>query len=151
MPKVTNMDFLNAITWVSWRTIATMNMPCANCGTSEKVHQHHIRHIRKRAYSLIPEANSYQKIMSLRNRKQIALCENCHLSLVHGGKYDGPKLLKLSPQKKLIDNRIIHIESFIKPGVPYYSKSLIEKGWKKITSQRNNNFEFEEEIINEDI
>nr|ANQ46367.1 hypothetical protein [Tetrabaena socialis] len=64
MPKVTNEDFLEKITWVSWRTAAAIDMPCANCGTDKLVHQHHIKHIRKRAYTLIPEQQSYQQIMA---------------------------------------------------------------------------------------
>jgi len=71
-------------------------MPCANCGTDDEVHQHHIKHVRKRAYTLIPEPESYKKIMALRNRKQIPLCSKCHLILVHGGKYNGPKLINLA-------------------------------------------------------
>jgi hypothetical protein len=70
--------------------------------------------------------------MALRNRKQIPLCANCHLNLVHGGRYDGPKLINLAPERRLMDNRIIHTESFIKPGVQYYAKSLTEKGWKQL-------------------
>jgi hypothetical protein len=110
MPKITNLDFIESITWVSWHTMAALDMPCSNCETSEKVHQHHIKHIRKRAYSLIPEAEFHQKIMVFRNRKQIPLCENCHPRVVHGRKYNGPRLCKLAPTKKLIDNRIIHVE-----------------------------------------
>jgi hypothetical protein len=72
------------------------------------------------------------KIMALRNRKQIPLCSKCHLIFVHGGKYNGPKLIKLAPVTRLIDNRIIHVESFIKPGVEYHAKSLTEKGWKPL-------------------
>jgi retron-type reverse transcriptase len=61
IPKVTNEDYLDKISWVSCRTLAALDMPCAYCGTDEDVHQHHIRHIRKRAFSLIPEKDSYQK------------------------------------------------------------------------------------------
>lgn len=127
--KITNDNYLEKITWVSWRTSATFNMPCAYCGTDENIHQHHIKHIRKRAYSSIPDSQSYKRIMALRNRKQIPLCETCHCKLVHTGKYDGPKLTNLAPNIKLVDNRIIHIESFIKPGSEYNSKTLAEKGW----------------------
>lgn len=68
--------------------------------------------------------------MALRNRKQIPLCDECHIFLVHGGRYNGPKLLYFARQPKLVDNRIIHPESFIKPGPKYNAKSLTEKGWK---------------------
>jgi hypothetical protein len=90
-----------------------MDLPCAYCRTFQEVHQHHIRHIRKRAYSLIDENTSYKRILSLRNRRQIPLCKDCHLKLVHPVKYQGPALIKLAPQKT-IDNRIVNIESFIK-------------------------------------
>jgi hypothetical protein len=68
--------------------------------------------------------------MALRNRKQIPLCEHCHLNLVHTGKYNGPKLISFAPIKT-IDNRVIHIESFIKPTyIIHVSKCLEEKEWK---------------------
>jgi len=132
LPKVTNDDYLKQISWVSWRTAAAINMPCSYCGTDEGVQQHHIKHVRKRAYSLIPEQESYQKIMALRNRKQIPLCETCHKKLVHTGKYDGPKLINLAPRTTMLDNRIIHVESFVKPGEEYFGKTILEKGWKPL-------------------
>ena len=136
LPKVTNENFLEQITWVSWRTAAAINMPCAYCGTDDKVQQHHIKAVRKRAYSLIPAEQSYQKMLALRNRKQIPLCEKCHMTLVHGGKYNGPKLMNLAPTTKLIDNRIIHVESFVKPGAEYHAKSLTEKGWTQLNKKK---------------
>lgn len=104
-------------------------MPCAYCG-ADVSHQHHIKHIRKRSYRLIPDDESYKRVMALRNRKQIPLCQECHIKLVHGGKYNGPRLITLAPTRKFVDNRIIHIESFVKPGIEYSAKSLEEKGWK---------------------
>lgn len=132
-PKVTNDNFLEKITWVSFRTSASLNMPCSYCGSDRNVHQHHIRHIRKRSFSLIPNSESYQRIMSLRNRKQIPLCEICHISLVHGGKYNGPKLITLAPARKLVDNRILHVESFVHPGSEHFAATLAEKGWKTLS------------------
>jgi retron-type reverse transcriptase len=133
IPTITNDDYLNAISWVSLRTQASLDMPCASCGTFDKVHQHHIKHIRKRSYTLIPEAESYKQIMALRNRKQIPLCSDCHPKLVHPGKYTGPPLIKLAPTRQnLVDNRVIHVESFVKPGAEYHSKPLEERGWKKV-------------------
>lgn len=131
MPKVTNEEYLEKISWVSWRTSASFDMPCAVCGSFENVHQHHIRHIRKRSYVLITDQESYQRIMALRNRKQIPLCSNCHLRKIHNGKYSSEALIKLAPNKSLVDNRIIHVESFVKPGKEYHAKTLEEKGWEK--------------------
>jgi hypothetical protein len=85
--------------------------------------------------------------MALRNRKQIPLCATCHLKLVHAGKYDGPALIKLAPNK-LADNisfyrlRLlwptattgvaykISVSNIVKPGKEYFSKSLTERGWR---------------------
>lgn len=128
VPKVTNDDFVDRISWVSWRTQAGLNLPCAHCGTLDNVQQHHIRHVRKRGYVFVPEEEAYQRILQLRNRKQIPLCFDCHRKVVHTGKYQGPSLGALAPVKT-IDNRIVHVESFVKPGVVYNSKRLEEKGW----------------------
>jgi hypothetical protein len=77
--------------------------------------------------------------MALKNSKQIPLCPKCHMALVHGGKYNGPKLIKLAPTQKLIDNRMIQVASFVKPGVDPHvytkTKNLEQKGWKQIFKQ----------------
>jgi hypothetical protein len=49
------------------------------------------------------------------------------MGIIHKGRYEGPKLITLVP-RTLIDNRIVHIESFVKPGKLHYGKSLEEKG-----------------------
>lgn len=135
IPRVTNDDFLDQISWVSLRTQALMDLPCASCGTFEQVHQHHIKHIRKRAYSLIDENTPYKKILALRNRRQIPLCQTCHLKLVHAGKYQGQGLIKLAPVK-FVDNRIVTIESSIKASnKEYFSKDLVDRGWDLISSR----------------
>lgn len=128
--SITTKDYLDSISWVSLRTQASFAMPCANCGTTENVQQHHIRHIRKTAYELISKDLPYKQILALRNRKQIPLCFNCHIKVVHAGKYSGTALIKLTPTT-LVDNRTIHVESFVKPGIEYHSKSLEERGWTK--------------------
>jgi len=150
IPKITSEEYLEKISWVSLRTQASFAMPCANCGTDENVHQHHIRQIRKTAYELISDNMPYQKVMALRNRKQIPLCAKCHRLLVHAGTYTGTALIKLVP-KKLIDNRMVHVESFVKPGIEYNSKSLIEKGWLKTRIQKDDLFLTEPSWYQEDI
>lgn len=89
IPTVTTEDYLERISWVSLRTQVSFAMPCANCGSDEDVHQHHVRHIRKTAYELISKEMPYKQVMALRNRKQIPLCERCHRCLVHSGQYNG--------------------------------------------------------------
>ena len=136
IPKVTNENYLDAISWVSLRTQASFDMPCASCGTFENIQMHQIKHVRKTAYVLIPEETSYKRIMQLRNRKQIPLCEYCHKKVVHTGKYSGPGLSAIAPTTKLVDNRILHVESVVKPGKVYHTKSLEEKGWIEIDQSK---------------
>jgi hypothetical protein len=150
IPTVTNDKFLDKVSWVSLRTQASLDMPCASCGAMES-HQHHVRHIRKSTYALIEEGASPKKVMALRNRKQVPLCPICHGKLVHGGKYDNTRLIKLVPTKKLVDNRVLHVESFVKPGIVYNAKSLLEKGWKPIQIQDKEPTQDVGIILSEDI
>ncbi len=53
------------------------------------------------------------------------------MNVIHRGKYSGMALNKLIETKLLFDNRILHVESFVKPGVEYHAKSLTQKGWRK--------------------
>jgi hypothetical protein len=91
MPKVTNEDYLKKVKFVLWRTQASFDLPCSICGSFENVQMHHLRHIRKRSYALIPGDKSYEQVMSLRNRKQIPVCAYCHREVIHKGEYSGPK------------------------------------------------------------
>jgi len=50
-PTVTHENCVDTITWVSLRTQASLGMPCAICGTMDRVEMHHIRHIRKQPYT----------------------------------------------------------------------------------------------------
>ena len=71
-------------------------------------------------------------MLALRNRKQIPVCHTCHRFVIHGAKYQGPPLRSLiSIDDKLVDNRVIHLESYVKPGQEYFSKPLEERGWKQ--------------------
>lgn len=164
LPRPSNINFMDSLNWTLVRTQANFNMPCAYCGTFEDVQMHHKKHVRKRAYTLIPDPQKFTQILSLRNRKQIALCRKHHMEFIHGGKYDGPKLIKLAPKTqgflmeklsrkgqkgpalapkstKLIDNRIIHAESFIKPGKEFFARSLIEKGWNILKGKNKEEYD----------
>jgi nicotine oxidoreductase len=133
-PTVTHENFVDQITWVSLRTQASLSMPCAVCGSMEDVEMHHIKHIRKTAYSLLKEQN-FLRVMSLRNRKQIPVCQSCHWH-IHRGDYKGPPLRTLiNLDNKLVDNRVLHVESYVKPGKEYHSKSLEERGRKPIEKE----------------
>jgi len=130
-PKVTQDKYLEAIHWTSLRTQAAFDMPCCICGYENDVEMHHIKHIRKTPYREL-EKITYKQMMALRNRKQIPVCRNCHMNQIHKGEYSGPSLETLHSTKLLVDNRTLHVESFVKPGREYFAKTLPEKGWKKI-------------------
>lgn len=134
-PKVTDYNFLNRIVWVNLRTHSSFDLPCALCGSSEEINMHHIKAVRKSPYSNLPQHKPYVKMMALRNRKQIPVCRNCHMNVIHKGTYFGANLRSLCPKvipnQKGYDLRLINIESYIKPGKEYFSKTLEEKGWKK--------------------
>jgi hypothetical protein len=136
MPRVMNDNFLEQIEWVSRRALASMGMPCTLCGELENVEMHHIKHIRKTPFDKIKEP--WQKLMSLRNRKQIPVCFNCHRYKIHGGDYIGPKLTNIAPitmdkntgsKIRIFDGRIVNSENYVQPGKEHYAKTLEEKGW----------------------
>lgn len=127
-PTITHENFLEMVNWVSLRSRAAFDMPCALCGSPDDVEMHHIKHIRKVAYRDLEPA-TYIRMMALRNRKQIPVCQSCH-RLIHGAKYQGPPLRKMvSLSDKLVDNRVIHLESYVHPGEEHHSKPLIQRGW----------------------
>jgi hypothetical protein len=49
--------------------------------------------------------------------------------MLRKGTYSGTKLSRMAPVI-LYDNRLIHIESYIKPGKEYFGETLVEKGWE---------------------
>jgi len=143
-PCVTHENFLDYIHWVSLRTQAAFAMPCCICGHPGPVEMHHIRHIRKTAYRDL-EKRTFLQVMALRNRKQIPICKNCHINVIHGGRYTGPCLGKLIRiDEKLIDNRILHVESYVKPGKEYFGKDIEEKGFRVKNLPRNFKLDFED-------
>lgn len=129
-------NFAEKIDWINLRTQASFDMPCAYCGKTDKIHMHHIKGIRKKRLDLLKQP--WDKIMALKNRLQIPLCETCHLVVVHRGKYGGPALRKIKP-KIMYDNRLITIESIIRKtekNPAEYTKTMAQKGWTIIQSQK---------------
>lgn len=135
-PRVIHSDYLDMIHWVNLRASAPLDLPCCICGSTKGVQMHHINHVRKRTYSSIPEEKFWEKIMSLRNRNQVPVCHYHHMHLIHAGIYKGNKLtdnvIKLKETKTGYDNRLVHLENFIKPGKEYFGKTLEGKGWKEV-------------------
>lgn len=96
---------------------------------------HHINHVRKNKYSLIPNVRTWEQMMHLRNRKQIPVCRVCHKS-IHDGEYSGARLTAVRSQRpyNLFDNRIVHLENFVKKdGDRVYSTKPLEcRGWIRL-------------------
>jgi len=63
--------------------------PCIACGATDNIEVHHVRHLRKKK-----SADWMTKIMQQMNRKQVPLCQSCHIK-VHKGTYDGKSLRKV--------------------------------------------------------
>lgn len=93
-------DFLVAHK-IYWRTSFKLTTCCAVCGSTEKIQNHHIRHLANRN-----KAKGFKAIMAQLQRRQIPLCKNCH-NLVHSGKYDGISL------SDLYDTRVATCENLI--------------------------------------
>jgi hypothetical protein len=113
---------------VSVRTQSTFDMPCCICGSPDNIEMHHIKHIRKSPYSELKQ-KTYLQSMSLRNRKSIPVCRECHRKK-KSTIYSGPPLNSLLERKTLMDLRGISSEQFIhKNNEEFFGKSLEEKGW----------------------
>lgn len=136
-PSIKDEDYLNRLMWVNLRTQANFDFPCSRCGSLKNVQMHHIKSVRKLIYSKIPDKNPWTNIMYLRNSRQIPVCAECHMNVIHKGTYLGKNLKSLLPigmdTKKGYDNRLITIGNSIKQSKKeYYGKSLQEKGWKVV-------------------
>lgn len=129
--SVKNIDSLEKINWINKRTTASFELPCCICGCSENIQMHHLKQLRKINYNNLKK--TWEQVMGLRNRKQIPVCANCHINIIHKGKY-GDKPLKDLSIDRMYDNRLINIETYIHKGNPdvNYKKSLLGKGWEVI-------------------
>lgn len=130
IPNVKHKDFLERIVWVNTRTKTSFDLPCCICGCEDNIEMHHVKHVRKTKYNKIKVENTWEQMMGLRNRRQIPVCRNCHMNIIHKGIYGGTTLKNLGIER-LYDNRILNIESYVHKGKPDkdYSKTLKEKGW----------------------
>jgi hypothetical protein len=131
-PKPIDGNYLEKIKWINWRISCSFNMPCCICGALGNTEMHHVRHVRKNRYSMENQP-TWDKLMGLRNRKQIPVCRKCHKNLIHNGTYNNISL-KLMANRPLVDNRIITVENYINSGPENtnYTKTLYEKGFRKV-------------------
>lgn len=79
------------------RTRSKLGFACCICGKTDGVEMHHVRHVRKMSDR---KTKGFVRLMAILNRKQIPVCEQCHLK-IHSGKYDGLNLedLAYDPRK----------------------------------------------------
>jgi group II intron reverse transcriptase/maturase len=61
--------------------------PCLLCGSSEKIEIHHVRKLSKSS----KRKDYLSTIMARMNRKQIPVCQKCHIK-IHNGTYDGKQI-----------------------------------------------------------
>lgn len=136
--KINSTDYLERINWFNIRTMTSFHMPCCLCGSSQNIQMHHIKHVRKTRYDKINKENTWQQIMSIKNRRQMPVCHSCHINIIHKGKYGGIRLNSIAPIK-LYDNRILTIENYIpKRDIKNkYIKTLSEKGWVQVVEPQN--------------
>lgn len=134
--RVTSDNYFDKLKWVNIRTKAAFDLPCSICGSNEDIEMHHLNHVKKNKYNLIDKEKTWEKMMHLRNRKQIPVCKDCHTNLIHKGRYGGTKLSYFHP-KIMYDNRLISIESnFKNPNINKEKliSNLSNKGWKIINN-----------------
>jgi len=60
--------------------------PCVLCGSNKKIEIHHIRKLSK-----IKRKDFLSSMMARMNRKQIPVCQKCHIK-IHQGVYDGKRI-----------------------------------------------------------
>jgi len=81
-------------TWIQMytqRTLRTkklLNSVCSLCGSSNRVVIHHVN---KLSNIKKDKLTTYQQLHSRLNRRQIPVCNSCHVK-IHNGTYNGPKL-----------------------------------------------------------
>lgn len=73
--KVTTKDVALRFHAKSISKASLEGLTCAICDSDYRVEMHHIRMMK----DLNPKANKVDKIMALKNRKQLPLCRECHL------------------------------------------------------------------------
>jgi hypothetical protein len=91
------MDFRPDVAWFAPGNRRTeivqrlLSDKCELCGADGPVQMHHIRALRDLEQPGRPAKATWEKTMSARRRKSLAVCDPCHKA-IHAGRYDGPRL-----------------------------------------------------------
>lgn len=75
-------DPLESLNW-RLRTQISILDPCWICGSENNIQMHHVKHIRKGGI----KSSGFLALMSQLNRKQIPVCQSCHVK-IHKGLYN---------------------------------------------------------------
>ncbi|MGZ5471715.1 MAG: HNH endonuclease [Nitrososphaeraceae archaeon] len=70
----------------TFKTIKHYNEACVVCGSKIDISFHYVNKI-----SQIKIKNPFKRLTAIMNKRQIAVCKECH-SKIHKGLYNGPKL-----------------------------------------------------------
>jgi len=94
----THTNLTNPLEMLNWQLRTQTNFwdPCLICGSTKDIEMHPVKHIRKSNQKL----QGFTQIMSKLNRKQIPVCQPCHVKL-HKGEYEG---IGLNELKKNFEN-----------------------------------------------
>lgn len=80
--SISEKDPFKIVKW-SVRTQHLLEGPCVGCGSTEDIQIHHVRKLA----DLDPSKDSFSRIMSTLQRKQVPVCKKCHIE-IHTGNYD---------------------------------------------------------------
>lgn len=64
---------------------------CELCGSQENIQVHHIRGLKDLNKPGQKERPQWVRIMAARKRKTLIVCQDCHRSRIHPGRYDGTR------------------------------------------------------------
>jgi retron-type reverse transcriptase len=126
------IDF-NLLKKVNWRTKFKLTTACTVCGSTTKLQNHHIRHMKGMKYT------GFDKTIASLNRKQITVCENCHNS-IHNGEYNKMSL------SDIYDTQLAIPENKLKITDTFTNKTTIVKSNRNITIDENNKTYFNPEL-----
>ena len=91
--KVNEISLNKAFSSFAARTRILSNDKCATCGCKSGLEMHHVKALRKGGVAL--KDNYMLAMMQRINRKQICVCQECHIK-IHAGRYYGNSLKFLS-------------------------------------------------------
>lgn len=83
---------------LNWRlkTHSSLDDSCWICGYEQEIEIHHVKHLKK---GIEPKQKGFTKLMAMLNRKQIPVCQSCHIK-IHLGEYNGISLKEIKRPTK---------------------------------------------------